>query len=82
MASRETELMSLPCGNATDPRSIPVIRLDKNDRVEICGSIINTKGEQWFEVDLMGDNCYVRGADVEDIPPTLWEKIRSFFLGK
>ena len=81
-AVRKTELMSLPCGNGPDSRSIPVITLSEKDRVDVCGSIVNTRGETWYEVDFFGDNCYVPAEDVQDPPPTLWEKIKTFFTGK
>lgn len=76
----KTELMSLPCSNSVDARSIPVTKLDQGDRIGICGSITNTKGQQWYEVSFFGENCYIPAGNVEDIPPTLLERILSFFM--
>lgn len=75
----ETVLMSLPCTNSVDARSIPVTRLGKKEKIDICSSIVNTKGQLWYEVSFFGENCYVPAGSVEDIPPTLMERIRAFF---
>lgn len=75
----ETVLMSLPCTNSVDARSIPVTKLDRKDKIDICSSIINTKGQLWYEVSFFGENCYIPAGSVEDIPPTLMERIWSFF---
>lgn len=77
--TEKTELMSLPCSNGVDARSIPVTTLDKGDKIDICGSVINTKGQLWYEVSFFGENCYIPGGNVEEIPPTFWEKILLWF---
>ena len=74
------ELMSLPCGNSVDARSIPVAKLEKADKIDICGSLINTKGQQWYEVSFFGENCYIPAASVEDVPKTLLHRIMGFFM--
>ena len=73
------DVMSLPCSNSVDARSIPVTTLLKGDKIEICGSTINTKGQLWYEVSFFGENCYIPAGIVEEIPPTLWEQIVNFF---
>ena len=73
------QLMSLPCSNGVDSRSIPVMNLDKGDKIDICGSIINTKNQRWYEVSFFGENCYISAGSVEDIPPTLMERIMAYF---
>jgi len=75
---RDTQLMSLPCSNDTDSRSLSVAKLRKGDRVEICGSIVNTQGNVWYEVVLFNENCYVYAPDVEDVPRTLLDWFRSW----
>ena len=75
----KTELMSLPCGNGVDARSIPVTTLEKGDKIDICGSVINTKGQIWHEVLFFDENCYIPGGNVEEIPPTFWEKVLQWF---
>ena len=78
-ATGETQLMSLPCGMDTDARSIPVTTLKKGDKIDICGSIVNTLGELWYEVSFFGENCYVPGKNVADVPPSFFEKVLDFF---
>lgn len=78
---RETELMSLPCTNDTDARSIPVTSLSRLDTIDICGQITNHRGELWYEVDFIHENCYVRAEAVEDIPKTWLERISDWFHG-
>lgn len=78
-ATGSVALMSLPCGNGVDARSIPVTTLQKGDRIDICGSIINTEDRQWYEVSFFGENCYVPAEMVEEIPPSLFERIVGFF---
>lgn len=73
------ELMSLPCDNSVDARSIPVTKLEKGDKIDICGSIINTKGQQWYEVSFFGENCYIPGGSTEEIPLTWIDRIKTFF---
>ena len=53
------ELMSLPCHPETDCRSIAAGTLKKGGRVDICGSIVNTEGQLWYEVKQIGSNAYV-----------------------
>lgn len=77
--TESVELMSLPCSNAVDARSIPVTKLAQEDKIDICSSIVNTEGELWYEVSFFGENCYVPGSTVEDIPLTLMERIIKFF---
>lgn len=76
-----SNVMSLPCTNAVDPRSIPVTKLEKGDKIDICGSIINTKGKLWYEVSFFGENGYIAAAEVEDVPPSLLERIFGIFRG-
>ena len=79
-ASVAVELMSLPCSNGVDARSIPVTKLNRGDKIDICGSIINTKGQLWYEVSFFGENCYVPAGSVEEIKPvTFFQRIREFF---
>lgn len=80
-SSVAVELMSLPCSNSVDARSIPVTKLEKGDKIDICGSIVNTKGQLWYEVSFFGENCYIPAGSVEDVPekPTFLDRILNFF---
>jgi len=75
----KTELMSLPCTNSVDARSIPVMTLEAGEKIDICNSVVNTKGQRWYEVSFFGENCYISAGCVEDLPPTLIERIWAFF---
>ena len=75
----DTEAMSLPCSNGVDARSIPVTKLEKGDKIDICGSIVNTKGQLWYEVSFFGENCFVPAGNVEEITLTFWEQVLGFF---
>ena len=79
-AAVAVDVMSLPCSNSVDARSIPVTRLNEGDKIDICGSIVNTKGQLWYEVSFFGENCYVPAGSVEEIPPsTFFQRLREFF---
>lgn len=78
-ATKQTELMSLPCINSVDPRSIPVTSLEAGDKIDICGSIVNTEGELWYEVSFFGENCYVPADSVGEVPTTMFDRILNVF---
>ena len=71
----DTEAMSLPCSNRTDARSIPVTKLEKGDKIDICGSVVNTKGQMWYEVSFFEENCYISTGNAAEISLTFWERI-------
>ena len=75
----DVQIMSLPCSTGVDARSIPLTTLEKGDKIDICGSIINTKDQRWYEVSFFGENGYISAGSVEEIPPTLMERIIAFF---
>lgn len=72
------EVMSLPCSNAADARSIAVTRLEKGEKIGICGSIVNAEGELWHEVSFFGENCYVPADAVEENLSTRMYQIFSY----
>ena len=80
-ALRDTQLMSLPCSNGTDARSIPMASLQKGDKVEICGSVVNTQGNVWYEVELFNENCYVYAGDMEEVPKGFFARFADWLLG-
>lgn len=78
-ATQPTALMSLPCSNSVDARSIPVTQLEQGDRVDICGSTVNTKGQLWYAVSFFGENYYLPAGNVEETRPTLFSQIKDLF---
>ena len=71
--------MSLPCSNDVDARSIPVTTLQAEDKIDISGSLVNTEGELWYEVNFFDENCYIRAEAVEDLPKTWRERLADWF---
>lgn len=65
LALRETSLMTLPCSNATDARSLKSASVEKGQALEAVGRITNTAGNTWFLVNQNGETRYVYGADVK-----------------
>lgn len=80
-ALRDAELMSLPCTSDVDARSIPVTSISHMDQIDICGELVNPKGELWYEVDFFHENCYIRAEMVKDIPRTWGQRIADWFRG-
>lgn len=78
-ALRDAELMSLPCTNSEDARSIPVTAIAPRDSIDICGQVTNAQGQLWYEVDFFHENCYIRAEMVEDIPKTWAQRIAEWF---
>lgn len=74
-----TQLMSLPCSNSVDARSIPVTQLEKGDKIDICGSIVNTEGQLWYEVSFFSENCYIPADNTEEVSSVVLQWIKKFF---
>lgn len=73
-------LMSLPCSNYTDARSVQLTWLEKGQELTVTGSIGNTAGNTWFSVELEGISGYVYAGDLEPVPEgnwftRLWDKL-------
>ena len=80
-ALRDVQLMSLPCSNAADARSIPVTSIAQMDQIDICGQLANPEGEVWYEVNFFHENCYIRAELVEELPRTWRDRIADWFKG-
>lgn len=57
-AVRGAEIMTLPCSNDTDARSLAVTNVEEGDKISILGSIRNSAGNKWYEVECTGDGGY------------------------
>lgn len=64
-AARDTSLMSLPCSNGTDARSVLLETIPEGEILEITGSIRNSMGNLWYALDFDGDDGYVYSEDTE-----------------
>ncbi|MEE1036790.1 MAG: VanZ family protein [Oscillospiraceae bacterium] len=81
-ALADTPLMSLPCSNGVDARSVEVMTLAEGGRVEVCGSLLNTEGELWYEVSLFNENCYIYAGSMEEVELTWYEELLDSLLGQ
>lgn len=92
-ALQEADAMSLPCRNAADSRSVNVIRLSAEETVEVASSVLNSEGEQWYEVRLLNGISYICAEEVRQVekkpmtepearPKRWYDYISDFFLGK
>ena len=77
--TKDVELMSLPCSNATDARSVPLAALTDGEKVEVVGSVVNPLGNLWYEVSWEGRRCYLFSGYAEE-PGWFSRVIRRFFL--
>lgn len=78
-AKVSVSLMTLPCTNSVDARSVPVMELSMGEKIDVCGSIVNSRGQLWYEVSFFGENCYVPAGNMEQVQPTLLDRIRNLF---
>ena len=56
---RDAEIMSLPCSNATDARSLVLEEVTQGDRITVQGSIRNSAGNKWNIVEVEAENGYL-----------------------
>lgn len=66
-AAKDLELMTLPCSNPTDARSVPAADVAEGEKLNLVGSICNTEGNLWYEVDWNGQRCYVYSGYVTEV---------------
>lgn len=55
----DTAVMSLPCSNDTDARSLQRMPLMEGMKLNVLGSVCNAQGNFWYQVELDGQNGYV-----------------------
>lgn len=76
-ASQDTEIMTLPCGNATDARSVPIGTLKEGTSIQVRQVLLNTRGANWYEISHEGQTGYVFSGHFRE--PTsvesLWMKL-------
>lgn len=65
-AARDVELMTLPCSNFTDARSVPLASVRKGADLEIVGCLTNTAGNIWYELNWNGQRCFLYSGDAEE----------------
>ncbi len=65
MTVRGTQMMTLPCSNATDARSILLQTIPEGENLKVLGSIRNSAGNLWYKVDRKGQTGYVYSGHME-----------------
>lgn len=70
--SADVQLMTLPCSNITDARSIQVTTLPKGETVEILSCVQNPLGNLWYEMEYNGQICYLYSSYVQEVTSPSW----------
>ena len=78
----DTQLMTLPCSNGSDARSLPLETLSRGKTLMVHGSLFNSKGNLWYEAQYGGQRCYLYAGHVEELKPSgiwsLWNRLFGF----
>lgn len=61
------DLRTLPCSNATDARSVPVITVPEGSVLELTGSVRNSLGNLWYAVNYEDHQGYIYSGDVKEM---------------
>ena len=75
----DTQLMTLPCSNGSDARSLPLETLSQGQTLMVSGGLFNSRGNLWYETNHGGQRCYLYAGHVEELKPSgirnLWNRI-------
>lgn len=78
-AGKEMDLMSLPCSNYTDARSVPLVQIREGEKLNITCSIENTQGHIWYQVSRDGQTGYVFGGYC--VESSWWDQMMKKLFG-
>ncbi len=78
-AGKDMELMSLPCSNYTDARSVAIARIGEGEKLNVTGSLENSAGHVWYQVSKDGLSGYVYGGYCLEMG--WWERTVKRLLG-
>lgn len=73
MALGEVTAMSLPCSNATDCRSVTAATLMPGEEVTVLGSLVNSEGNLWYQIQTRDQTCYIYSGYIGSIPEPVEE---------
>ncbi|MBO7253444.1 MAG: hypothetical protein J6V25_12550 [Oscillospiraceae bacterium] len=59
-------LMTLPCSNPTDARSLPVQEVTRGQELTASGIVRNDQGRLWYEINYQGQTCYLYTGYAEE----------------
>lgn len=66
-AAMQTDLMTLPCSNATDARSRTQGVIGEGEKLQVLGSIQNNAGNVWYQVEYGGKIGYIYSRHLEKL---------------
>lgn len=68
----QTQLMTLPCSNRTDARSVPLAVLPEGETVILQSCLKNPLGNDWYQVQWEDQTGYLYSAHVKEITEPGW----------
>lgn len=68
----KTQLMTLPCANEADARSLAAAEVDAKTQLELTAKLWNQENEVWYETLRDGKRCYVSAEDLRQISEGGW----------
>ena len=80
IASRATQLMSLPCSSDEDARTEVLKEIPQGEKLTVTGSIRNGQQHKWYAVCYDGKNGYLFTGDTK--PESWWVRFRELITGK
>nr|MBQ8244971.1 hypothetical protein [Oscillospiraceae bacterium] len=69
---RKTRLMTLPCTNEEDARSLMEAELEEKTQLELTAKLWNPENQIWYETVLDGRTCYISAEDLKPMPGEGW----------
>lgn len=77
--TKETGLMTLPCSNASDARSVALATIPKGEEFAVVSAVRNTAGNLWYEAQWEGQTGYIFSGYTEQ-PGWFGRLLRRMFL--
>lgn len=68
----KSPLMTLPCSNLTDARSVSLEQVGRGMELTATGVVSNTQGNYWYVIDLEGQTCYLYSGYAEEAGWNNW----------
>lgn len=65
-------LMTLPCSNSTDARSVAVEEVRRGQVLNAIGSYCNSEGRLWYQIPVEGELRYLFGGYAEEVSWQNW----------
>ena len=63
----DTKIMTLPCSNASDARSREILPLMTGMKLDVLGSVRNSFGNVWYEVEFDGQRGYIYEGHLREL---------------